>query len=172
MEQSENEIFDEERQLKLFEDIDEMHCRGIWAAVLVQACIDARSACRKRESIKVRAEALAWLSDSDEDGDLAIACELAGIDPQKFRESLRRYLHPKHGLDFHCVRKGRPQKRTRNNVKPTNEGENYDRIQQQTNQDDTRRQHQSRHLGESERIRSHVSQCRPDKKLQGGRRVA
>jgi len=127
MDSIDDEIFDEERQLKLFEDIDEMHCRGIWAAVLVQACIDARSLCRKGESIKARAAALAWLSNSDEDGDLAIACEMAGIDPQKFRENLKRYLHPKRGLDFHCVRKCRPQKRVRKDIKPTNKGEYHDR---------------------------------------------
>mgnify|MGYP001803980507 CR=1 FL=1 len=66
-------MVDEQRQLSLLEDIDEQHCRGIWAAVLVQACIDARSTCKKRESIKTKAEALSWLSDTDENGDLALA---------------------------------------------------------------------------------------------------
>lgn len=162
---------DEERQAELYKDIDEVHCRGIWTAVLVQACIDARSTCRKPESIKARAEALAWLSQFGEEDDLTLVCELAGLDPKKFRRNLKRCLHPKQGLDFRVARKRRPHKKSQKTCQTTTKGESHD-ISQQTNQDHSCREHQSRHLGESQRIRSHVSLCRALKELQGGRRVA
>ena len=139
--------FDQERQQKLLEEIDVAQCRGIWAAVLIQTCIDARSKGGGRDVIKARAEALAWFADNDEDSEFALVCELAGIDPRRFKRNIRKFLDPQGGLDFRCSRRPSPQKRVRAKDTLTNQGENNDE-QQSTYQDRARGEHSCRDLGQ------------------------
>jgi hypothetical protein len=82
-------------------------CRALWIAVALQAIIDATSKSRKKPAIKDRSQALQWLADySDEESDLALVCDLAGIDFKILRGKFKQLLHdPHHSIDFRCLKK-------------------------------------------------------------------
>lgn len=58
----------------------------LWRAVITQACVDATTRSQKDENIKIKKDALAWLSKQGEDFDLV--CELANLDPDYVYERL------------------------------------------------------------------------------------
>ncbi len=82
-------------------------CRALWIAVAFQAIIDATSKSRKKPAIKDRSQALQWLADySDEESDMALVCDLAGIDFRLLRKKFKQVLHdPHHSIDFRCLKK-------------------------------------------------------------------
>lgn len=82
-------------------------CRALWIAVALQAIIDATSKSRKKPAIKDRSQALQWLADNtDEECDLALVCDLAGIDFRMLRKKFKQVLHePNHSIDFRCLKK-------------------------------------------------------------------
>ncbi|MAS94878.1 MAG: hypothetical protein CMO55_16910 [Verrucomicrobiales bacterium] len=128
------------------ENGQEPECRALWAAVLVQACIDARSRSKSAKAARWKAEALAWLGNASNHRDFETVCDLAGVDPRETRRVLKEMIHDGEGVDFHCVRKARPHQRRRRN-QSTNQGENDDK-QQSTDQDSPRGKRSRGHLGQ------------------------
>lgn len=124
----------------------EPECRALWAAVLVQACIDARTQSKSVKAGRWKAEALAWLGNASNHRDFETVCDLAGVDPVETRRVLKDMIHGGEGVDFHCVRKARPHRRRKRN-QSTNQGENDDK-QQSTNQDGSRGKRPRGHLGQ------------------------
>jgi hypothetical protein len=82
-------------------------CRALWIAVAIQAIIDASSKSRKKSAIKARSEALQWLGDqADEESDLALICDLAGLDFRMLRKRFKQALrNPADSIDFRCLKK-------------------------------------------------------------------
>lgn len=82
-------------------------CRALWIAVAMQAIIDASSKSRKKAAIKARDEAVRWLMDPDnQSSDLAMVCDLAGIDATMLRKKFLQALrNPSDSIDFRCLKK-------------------------------------------------------------------
>ncbi len=109
-------LMDDQRKGTPIDESETDFCRALWMAVLIQACIDARSGSTQRDTKRDKAEALAWLSDAEEGGDFVTVCELAGLDPSKARKSIKRFLGQKNArIDFRCLRKGRSRKPSADN---------------------------------------------------------
>jgi len=101
-----NYSYDERPETPIAETEEDL-CRALWLAVAIQAIIDASSKSRKKSAIKEKSQALQWLADNaDEESDLALVCDLAGIDfkilRKKFKEVLR---NPSDSIDFRCLKK-------------------------------------------------------------------
>jgi hypothetical protein len=95
------------------EETEEDLCRALWLAVAIQAIIDASSKSRKKSAIKERSQALQWLADNaDEESDLALVCDLAGIDFKMLRRKFKQMLrNPSDSIDFRCLKKAGMEKR-------------------------------------------------------------
>ncbi len=89
------------------DETEEDLCRALWLAVAIQAIIDATSKSRKKSAIKEKSQALLWLADNaDEDSDLALICDLAGIDFRMLRKKFKQVLrNPSDSIDFRCLKK-------------------------------------------------------------------
>jgi hypothetical protein len=89
------------------DETEEDLCRALWLAVAIQAIIDATSKSRKKSAIKERSQALQWLADNaDEESDLALICDLAGIDFRMLRKKFKQVLrNPSDSIDFRCLKK-------------------------------------------------------------------
>lgn len=94
-------------------ETEEDLCRALWIAVAIQAIIDATSKSRKKSAIKEKSQALQWLADhADEESDLALVCDLAGIDFRMLRKKFKQVLrNPKDSIDFRCLKKSGIQNR-------------------------------------------------------------
>lgn len=89
------------------DETEEDLCRALWLAVAIQAIIDATSKSRKKSAIKEKSQALQWLADNaDEESDLALICDLAGIDFRMLRKKFKQVLrNPSDSIDFRCLKK-------------------------------------------------------------------
>lgn len=104
-----------------WDSVEESDCRALWAAVVVQACIDARTQSRKKCAEKIKREALAWLQSESEDSDFLAVCDLAGLSPSCVRKELDRHLREGSGPNFHCVRKGKTEAEKERRIQSTNQ---------------------------------------------------
>ncbi len=102
-----NDEYFESREETLIDETDDDLCRALWIAVAIQAIIDATSNSRKKTAIKDRSQALLWLADhADEESDLEMVCDLAGIDFKILRKKFKQVLHdPNYSIDFRCLKK-------------------------------------------------------------------
>jgi len=135
-------------QFDLWEDIDASQCRALWASVLVQACVDARTKSNKPEARKVKVEALAWLNNAVKNDDFVMVCDLAGYDPKDVRRIIKEVIHGEKALNFYCTRRERPQRKRRKTRQPTNKGDQHD-DKQQTSRNHPRRKYSRGYLGKS-----------------------
>ena len=89
------------------DETEEDLCRALWLAVAIQAIIDATSKSRKKSAIKNKSQALLWLADNaDDESDLALICDLAGIDFRMLRKKFKQVLrNPSDSIDFRCLKK-------------------------------------------------------------------
>lgn len=91
---SHSEINDNKNNLKYIYDqpIDEcVPCeQSLWVAVITQALMDVSSKSKKREALKDKAAAYAWLTEGSEDFDAV--CDMAGLDPLYVMVSAERAM--------------------------------------------------------------------------------
>lgn len=83
--------------------------QAVWRAVIVQAVTDALSRSKKREMIRHKREALAWLTGFSRD--FRTVCEHAGFDPTYIREKVRDLFleHTRQSEHFHASQPDTPR---------------------------------------------------------------
>ena len=102
---------DDEREGIEIDETETDLCRGLWLAVLMQICTDAKTKGSDSRARKIKADALAWLAQPNEDSDFATVCELADVKPAIIRERVRSFLRTGESTDFRVLRKSRPRKK-------------------------------------------------------------